>query len=335
MVAEGYQPCADVQKFVDDAEQSVYALARDVATTNAVGVRAVADAAFSQLLAAFRAAESGEIPGLTTGFLDLDDRLSGLHPGELVVLAARPGMGKTAMALDVTRAVTARGTGALVFSLEMPKEQLAMRMFCQDAQVDVGSVRKGRVSADGWQRLSAAAGVVSKQPLHFDDSPSLALHQLRATARRVAADAARAGHKLGLVVVDYIQLMQGDPDAQNREQQVAGISRGLKQLARELNVCVLALSQLNRGVESRARDKRPMLSDLRESGAIEQDADAVLLLYRDDYYRDVKPEKRGIAEVIVAKQRNGPTGTVYVRWVAESAHFCNLARGEYPEDDAA
>jgi replicative DNA helicase len=228
------------------------------------------------------------------------------------------------------------GYGVAVFSLEMPKEQVAARLVCCEARVDLGKLRQGYLSQDDWANLTSAASVLANLPIWIDDTPALGILELRAKIRRLKADYNRVhgsdGPGLGAVIIDYLQLMSGRKGVTSREQEISEISRGLKQIAKEMSVPVIALSQLNRGVETRGgKDKRPMLSDLRESGAIEQDADVIVFIYRDEYYNKEETNERGIAELIIAKQRNGPTGTVRVRFVSSCTKFENLAPGEYEE----
>jgi replicative DNA helicase len=291
--------------------------------------------------------------------------IAGLHPGDLMLVAARPGMGKTAlvtgMAVNVAspRCVpeeveggwvtpaspNAPGFGVAIFSLEMPREQLVVRMTCAEARVDVGRVRQGLVQPEDWRRLTEATAYLSSLPLWVDDTSGLGLLELRAKVRRIQAEynrdavpadpargiKAQPERRVGLVVVDYLQLMRGS-EGLPREQEISEISRGLKQLAKELGVPVIALSQLNRAVESRPKkDRRPQLSDLRESGALEQDSDTILFVYRDDYYNPETSNAKGLAELIIAKQRNGPTGKVLVRFSASCTRFDNLAAGEHLE----
>lgn len=262
----------------------------------------------------------GQITGLPTGFIDLDAKTCGLQGGDLVIVAGRPSMGKTAFAINVAEHVAVKeGKPALVFSMEMNKKQLTERSIASLGGVAMQSIRSGQNIE--WDRLSFAIGQLHKSPLHIDDTPALTIAQMRSRARRVARK-----HGLALIVVDYIQLARGDSSSTkngNREQEVSSISRGLKALAKEFNCPVIALSQLNRKVEERA-DKRPMLSDLRDSGAIEQDADIILMMYRDEYYRPESPEK-GIAEIIIGKQRMGETGVVKVLFQGEFSRFCNLS----------
>jgi replicative DNA helicase len=354
--AQGYGDVGITQEFIDQAEQEIYDIARTPETSTVSPLKEVLTVAFRQISAA--AERGNRITGIPTHFVDIDKRTGGLHPGDLVIVAARPGMGKTSFCLNVAanvampqpvelpgpndagyggRVVEKAGWGVAFFSLEMPKEQIAMRLVCAEARVDVGKLRQGYLSQDDWARLTSAASVLSNLPLWVDDSPALNILELRAKVRRLQAELARQKlpdgdgiQGLGLVVVDYLQLMQGNKYVASREQEISEISRGLKGLAKELRVPVIALSQLNRGVETRAtKDKRPMLADLRESGAIEQDADTIVFIYRDEYYNRETTDQKGLAELIIAKQRNGPTGTVRVRFVSSCTRFENLAPGEY------
>ena len=355
--AEGYGDVGETQTFIDGAEQALYDIARTPETSTVHPLKDVLTTTFRQIS---EAAERGDqITGVPTRFVDLDKKTAGLHPGDLLIVAARPGMGKTSFVLNVAVNVAQPqrvstpgpnengygateaekpGHGVAVFSLEMPKEQVAARLVCSEARVDVGKLRSGHLSQDDWQNLTAAASVLANLPIWIDDSPAITLLELRAKVRRLQAEYSRkrtADPKipgLGLVVIDYMQLMQGRRGAASREQEISEISRGLKAMAKELEVPVVALSQLNRGVETRGgKDKRPMLSDLRESGAIEQDADTIVFIYRDEYYNRETTNERGIAELIIAKQRNGPTGMVRARFVANYTRFENLAPGEYEE----
>ena len=315
-------------------------------------------AAFQQISAA---AERGDrITGVSTGFERLDAKTAGLHAGDLTIVAARPGMGKTSFVLNLgvnvasPRTVSVPGpnegvagiereepgAGVCVFSLEMPREQLGTRMVCSEGRVDLGKLRQGYLQPEDWRRLTEAASYLSSLPIWIDDTPALGILELRAKVRRIQAEYNRPAtpsapeRKVGLVVVDYLQLMKGRDGVNSREQEISEISRGLKQLAKELCVPVIALSQLNRAVETRTtKDKRPQLSDLRESGAIEQDADTIIFIYRDEYYNAETTSSKGIAELIIAKQRNGPTGKVLTRFTATCTRFDNLAPGDYPESD--
>ncbi|GIW26691.1 MAG: replicative DNA helicase [Meiothermus sp.] len=269
----------------------------------------------------------GQVDGVKTGFRELDSMIGGLTSGSLNIIAARPSMGKTSFALTIAQNVALRGEGAAVaiFSLEMPAVQLVTRMLCSEARIDMNRLRQGQLVDRDFSRLVDVAGRISEAAILIDDTSDLTLMELRARARRLHAQ-----HKLGLIVIDYLQLMSGPGGGknggENRQQEIAQISRGLKGLARELDVPVIALSQLSRAVESRP-NKRPMLSDLRESGSIEQDADLVMFIYRDEYYNP-HSEKAGIAEIIVGKQRNGPTGTVELQFHAQHVRFNDLAKDE-------
>lgn len=262
------------------------------------------------------------ITGVPTGFREFDQRTAGLQRSDFIVIAGRPSMGKSALALSIAEHVgAAEKIPVAIFSLEMSKEQLVQRILCSHARVDAHKLRTGFLSKEDWPRLTNAAGKLSESPIYIDDTPALSALELRAKARRL-----KSRHQIGLIIVDYLQLMRGPAAAENRQQQISEISRSLKALARELSVPVIAVSQLSRAVESRT-DHRPQLFDLRESGAIEQDADVVVLLLREDYYRPTK-DNEGIAELNIAKQRNGPVGTIRLAFIKEFVRFENLAREE-------
>ena len=263
----------------------------------------------------------GGIDGVPTGFTDLDNLLTGLHGGELIIVGARPSMGKSSFGMNVVDyAATMAGRTAAVFSLEMPSDQLAMRLLCGDARVDMQSVRHGSLRDDDWVKLSAALGPLAAANIYIDDTSGITPSQLRSRCRRLKME-----RGLDLIVVDYLQLMSSDSHQENRQQEVSEISRSLKSIAKELNVPLVALAQLSRAGAQRS-DKRPILSDLRDSGAIEQDADVILFLHREEYY-DPNTEDRNIAEVIVAKQRNGPLGTVKLAWLGQYTRFASLQQG--------
>ncbi|MCP4622072.1 MAG: replicative DNA helicase [bacterium] len=261
------------------------------------------------------------VTGVTTGFTQLDTMTSGLQNADLIILAARPSMGKTALALNIARnAAVDAGVPVAVFSLEMSKEQLSLRMLCSEARIDSSRLRGGFFSMEDWHRLTEAAGTLSECPIYIDDSPSLSAMEIRAKARRLKMD-----KNIGLVIIDYLQLMQGRSSAERRDLEISEISRGLKALAKELDLPVMALSQLNRMLEQRT-DKRPRLSDLRESGALEQDADVVAFIYRDEVYnKDEDNPNRGTAEILLSKQRNGPTGDIYLSFLNSFTRFENQA----------
>lgn len=310
----------ELEEILDDSERLVFEVAQQRARKDWVPLGTAIEGEWVKLEE--RSTHSGEVTGVPTGFVDLDRMLAGLQPTDLIVLAARPAMGKTAFALNIAQRAALQGVGAGIFSLEMSAGQLAMRMLGGQARVDAGKIRTGRLSQqEDWPALEDAHQVLMHAPVWIDDSPGMSITQLRSKARRLAS---QHKDKLGLIVIDYLQLMSGAGGRnESREQQIAAISRGLKTLAKELDVPVIALSQLNRGVEGRS-DKRPMISDLRESGAIEQDADVIMFIYRDEYYNENTADP-GVAEIIIAKQRNGPTGTVKLAFQGRWTRFDNLS----------
>ena len=263
----------------------------------------------------------GGIDGVPTGFVDLDNLLTGLHGGELVIVGARPSMGKTSFAMNIIGyAATMAGKTTAMFSLEMPKDQLAMRLLCADARVDMQAVRHGSLRDEDWISLSSTLGPLAASNIYIDDTSGITPSQLRSRCRRLKME-----HGLDMIMVDYLQLMSADGHVENRQNEVSEISRNLKSIAKELNVPLVALAQLSRAGAQRS-DKRPILSDLRDSGAIEQDADVIMFLHREEYY-DPNTEDKNIAEVIVAKQRNGPLGTVKLAWLGQYTRFASLQQG--------
>ncbi len=267
----------------------------------------------------------GTVTGVPTGFNKLDELTSGLQQSELIIVAGRPSMGKTALALNIVRSVAVDDqTPVGVFSLEMSKRQLALRLLCSEAMVDAHGVRTGRLPEDDWQKLSMCVGLLTEAPIFIDDTPGMSVLEMRAKARRLKKE-----NNIGLLVIDYLQLMQGPRGVESRQQEISMISRSLKALAKELDLPVVALSQLSRAVEMRGGERRPMLSDLRESGAIEQDADVVLFIYRPEFYMKKEEAQaknlEGKAEVIIGKQRNGPVGTVHLNFLKKNAKFVNPA----------
>jgi replicative DNA helicase len=267
----------------------------------------------------------GMVTGVTTGFTKLDELTSGLQNGELIIVAGRPSMGKTAFSLNVARNAAVLGkTPVAIFSLEMSRDQLALRLLCAEARVDAHGVRTGTLADHEWQKLSTCVGTLAESPIYIDDTPGMGVLEMRAKARRLKKEKGR-----GLLIIDYLQLMEGPRSAESRQQEISTISRSLKALSKELAVPVIALSQLSRAVEVRGGEKRPMLSDLRESGAIEQDADVVLFIYRPEFYGITTDEDghsvEGRAEVIIGKQRNGPVGTIHLSFVKQWAKFENYA----------
>jgi replicative DNA helicase len=327
IIARGYDDPGDVDEFLDQAERSVFALTARRARPSFVASRELIREAFR--VVEERAESGNPTTGVPTGFAALDDMTGGLQPGDLVIVAGRPAMGKTAFALNLAAHATLREKrGVAVFSLEMSREQVVMRMLCAEAKVDAGRLRSGFLSDRDWRELTRQAGRLSEAPLFIDDTPALTVLEMRAKARRLMAE-----RPLGLLVVDYLQLMRGGGEsADRREQEISEISRGLKALAKELSLPVIALSQLNRGLEMRD-EKRPKLADLRESGAIEQDADLILFLYRDAVYRnrewrEANPDKVADAEVIIGKQRNGPIGTVHLEFLDRFTLFQDKAQSD-------
>ncbi len=264
--------------------------------------------------------QKGNVTGIATGFMDLDYRMSGMQPSDLILVAARPSMGKTAFVLNIAQYVAFHSNLATaIFSLEMSKEQLMNRLFALEARVDAQLLRSGNLADSDWEKLIEGAGTIGKSKLIIDDTPGISISELRSKCRKYKLE-----HDLKLIIIDYLQLMSGSGRSDSRQQEISDISRSLKGLARELNVPVIALSQLSRQVEQRP-DHRPMLSDLRESGAIEQDADVVMFIYRDDYYNK-DTEDKNIAEIIIAKQRNGPIGTVNLVWLPQYTKFVNMEK---------
>ena len=303
-------------------EKAVFDLLQKRNTGDEVPIKQVVLNALDRIEKASKS--KGTVTGIPTGFIDLDYKLSGLQPSDLILVAARPSMGKTAFVLNIAQYVAfKKDKGVAVFSLEMSKEQLVNRLFSLESQVDAQALRTGNLKDSDWEKLIEGAGIIGKSELVIDDTPGISVSELRSKCRKYKLE-----HDIQLIIIDYLQLMTGSVGkrSESRQQEISEISRSLKALARELNVPVIALSQLSRAVESRP-DKRPMLSDLRESGAIEQDADVVMFIYRDEYYNKDSEYKKQ-AEIIIAKQRNGPVGTVNLAWLGEYTKFANLSRQE-------
>ncbi len=322
---EAFAEPEDVTQALDAAEQLIYSVSNRQLKEHLAPVSELAPGALERIQRLYEA--EGEVTGVETGFEDLDRLTTGFHKSDLVVLAARPAMGKTAMALNaIWHAAGARGLPVAIFSLEMSKEQLVQRLISQITRIRTQDLRSGNVRAEDWPKLVRGIAEVSRAPIWIDDTAGVTLMEMRAKVRRLASRlSAQDETPLSLVVVDYLQLMVGQgARSENRQQEIAEISRGLKVLARDLDVPVLAIAQLSRAVEQR-HDKRPLLSDLRDSGAIEQDADMVMFLYRDEYYNPDSDDK-GIAEIIVGKHRNGPTGKVQLAWLEQYTKFASLAR---------
>jgi replicative DNA helicase len=318
ILVNAYEADQDAAYILDDAEQAIFSIAENRVRPGFVSMRDLAHQSFEAIEQAV--ARKQLVTGVPTGFVDLDEMTSGLQPGELIIVAARPSMGKTALALNIAQHVGTRTDRTVgIFSLEMSKEQLFLRMLTSEAGIDSHRLRTGFLGENDWSRLGTAMGTLAESRIFIDDSPSVAVLEMRAKSRRLVLE-----HGLNLILVDYIQLMQSAGRYENRTLELGAISRGLKGLAKELGVPVVALSQLSRAPEARA-DHRPMLADLRESGALEQDADVVILLFRADQYPDAKEEERGIAELHVAKQRNGPTGLIKLAFLKEYTRFESLA----------
>ena len=316
------EPDLDVGEHLDQAEMEMLAVAEKFSRARPTfsQLNELMTEGYKQLEK--RYAEKKAITGVPTGYADLDEITSGLQRGDLIIIAGRPSMGKTAFAMNLARnaAIESDDPRAVaVFSLEMSSQQLALRMLASEARVDMKLLRTGRFSAEDWRKLAHAVGTLAEAPIFIDDTPAISVLELRSKCRRLKKE--HGG--LDLVIIDYLQLMSGRADAERREQEISEITRSLKGLAKELDVPVIALSQLNRSLESRG-DKRPMMSDLRESGAIEQDADLITFIYRDEVYNK-KPDNEGLAEIIIAKQRNGPTGTVHLTFLHRYTRFENHA----------
>ncbi|HIW20790.1 MAG TPA: replicative DNA helicase [Candidatus Dorea intestinavium] len=317
---ESYAGKVSVEAILEETEKSIFELLQRRNTGDFVSIDKITISALDKIEEASKT--KGSITGLPTGFIDLDYKLSGLQPSDLIIVAARPSMGKTAFVLNIAQYVAVRKKkAAAIFSLEMSKEQLVNRLLALESQVNSQGIRSGQLKDHEWEKLIEGAGDIGKSGLILDDTPSISITELRSKCRKYKLE-----YDIGVIFIDYLQLMSGNIGKKNdnRQQEISDISRALKALARELNIPVIALSQLNRSVELRT-DKRPMLSDLRETGAIEQDADVVMFIYRDDYYNK-DSELKGQAEIIIAKQRNGPTGTVKLAWLPDYTKFANLTR---------
>ncbi len=303
-------------EILDEAEKKLFRALQRKDTGEYVPIQQIVLNAIDNIEKASRI--KGNVTGIPTGFTDLDYKTSGLHASDLVLVAARPSMGKTAFVLNIAQRIARRGDATVaIFSLEMSREQLVNRLLAMESHVDSQSLRTGNLSGEDWAKLVEGANVIGSSRLIIDDTPAITVAELRSKCRKYKLE-----HDLGVIMIDYLQLMSGTGKSDSRQQEISEISRSLKALARELSVPVIALSQLSRAVEQRP-DHRPMLSDLRESGAIEQDADVVMFIYRDDYYHK-DTEKKDIAEIIIAKQRNGPIGTIELVWMPKYTQFMNM-----------
>ena len=314
---QSYLAEQEVSDILADAEKQIFDISMRKGGEMLQPINPVLIRTYDQIETLVR--NKGQISGVPTGYYDLDEQLTGLHAGELVLIAGRPSMGKTSFGMNIVENAAIRSDQKVaVFSLEMPAEQLVMRMLCSEANVDMQKVRRGGINDDEWMRLSEAMGPIAMSQIFIDATSGVSVPEIRSKARRLQLE-----QGLDLIMIDYLQLMSGAGKSASRQEEVAGISRGLKGLAQELQVPVIALSQLSRAAAGRA-DHRPILSDIRDSGAIEQDADVVMFIHREDYY-DKETEEKNIAEIIIAKQRNGPLGTVRLAWVSEFTKFLNLS----------
>ncbi|MCK5353154.1 replicative DNA helicase, partial [bacterium] len=321
IVQDCFEAPGDVDQLLDEAERRIFAISEERIRSGFLSMKEIVKSSFKTIESLYEKKE--HVTGVPTGFADIDELTSGFQPSDLIIIAGRPSMGKTAFCLNVAQyASMNKKLTVAVFSLEMAKEQLVMRMLCSEARIDAHRLRSGFLGQTDWPKLSTAAGRLADASIYIDDTPALSSMEMRAKTRRLKADKG-----LDLVIVDYLQLMSGrSTRSDNREQEISEISRSLKALAKELGVPVVALSQLNRGVESRM-DKRPILADLRESGAIEQDADVIIFIYRDEIYNKESMEK-GIAEIIIGKQRNGPVGMRKLTWLDKYTRFEDLTTRE-------
>ncbi len=308
----------NLETILEDTEKRVFDLLQRRNSSDYVPIREIVMNAMDRIEMASK--NKGVVTGIPTGFIDLDYRTAGMQPSDLILIAARPSMGKTAFVLNIAQYMAFKQSQTVaVFSLEMSKEQLVNRLFSLESKVDSQHIRTGNLTDTEWEKLIESAGIIGKSNLIIDDTPGISISELRSKCRKYKLE-----HDLKIVIIDYLQLMSGSGRTDSRQQEISDISRSLKALARELNVPVIALSQLSRAVEQRP-DHRPMLSDLRESGAIEQDADVVMFIYRDDYYNK-DTDIKGVAEIIIAKQRNGPIGTVNLAWLPDYTKFANIQK---------
>ena len=316
------------EELLDGAEREVFRIAEQGARgkKTIIPIRDLLTKAVDRIETLFQ--QDNPITGVPTGWTDFDEKTSGLQKSDLIIVAGRPSMGKTSFAMNIAEnAAIKSGLPTAIFSMEMPGEQLALRMFSSLGRIDQHKVRTGKLDDDDWPRLTSAVSLLAEAPMFIDDTPALSPNELRARARRIKRE-----HGLGLIVIDYLQLMQVHGTSENRTNEISEISRSLKALAKELEVPVVALSQLNRSLEQRP-NKRPVMSDLRESGAIEQDADVIAFIYRDEVYNEDSPDK-GVAEIIIGKQRNGPIGTTRLTFIGQYTRFENYIHDIYSDDDA-
>lgn len=319
ILAMGYASTEEVNSIIEKTEKKIFDVLQNRNSKGYASIKDILVDTFDNIEQLYK--KKSKVSGLESGFTDLDLKTSGLNPSELLIVAARPAMGKSAFVLNIAHHVAMRSkVPVMIFSLEMSKEQMVNRILCSEAEVDSMKVRTGDLDSEDWIKLGKASGNLAEAPIYIDDTPGLSSAELRAKCRK-----AKLEKDIGLVIIDYLQLMESKGRSESRQNEISEISRSLKILAKELNVPVIALSQLSRAAETRP-DRRPILSDLRESGSIEQDADIVMFLYRDDYYNP-DTEKKNVAEVIIAKNRSGSTGTVELAWIGKYTKFANLFRG--------
>lgn len=318
IVDKSYEGTEEVSELIEMAEKRIFDIAQGRSTEGFTPIKQVLLEAFDSIEKRFQ--NKNQISGTPTGFGDLDNKTSGFQNSDLILIAGRPSMGKTAFALNVAQNAAIKSKVPIaLFSLEMSKEQLIYRMLCSEAHIDSQRLRTGNLEESDWDKLAKAMAVLSEAPIFIDDTPGISVMEMRGKCRRLMLE-----HGIGMIMVDYLQLMSGNTRSESRQQEISEISRSLKGLAREMNCPLVALSQLSRAPEARS-DHRPILSDLRESGAIEQDADVVMFLYRDEYYNP-ETEEKNIGELSIAKQRNGPTGIIKLVWLAQYTKFVNLER---------
>ncbi len=318
IVAESYEGKEKLEDILNNAEERIFNIIQNRRTSDLVLIKSLISPALDSIAKAY--GQHGAVTGLPSGFIDLDNMTAGFQPSDLILVAARPSMGKSSFVLNITQhAAIKEKKSVAFFSLEMSKEQLTSRMISAEAMIDAQKIRNGNLENTDFERLLNGASVLGEAKIFIDDTPGISVSDLRAKCRKL-----KMTHGLDLIIIDYLQLMTGSTRSESRQQEISEISRSLKAIAREMQSPVIALSQLSRAVESRA-DHRPMLSDLRESGAIEQDADVVMFLFREEYY-NATPENKGQAEVIIAKQRNGPTGSAKLLWLGEYTRFMNMER---------
>lgn len=321
IVTDGYDEQAEIEELLDKAQKTIFEISENRVKTPYFQLNAILKDTIKYIGDLYEKKE--HTTGVPTGFLDLDDKTAGFQRSDLIIIAGRPSMGKTAFALNIAQYASIYAEPrcpVAIFSLEMSKEQLVTRLLCSESRVDASRLRTGHLLDGEWEKIMRGAEKLFEAELFIDDTPAISILEMRAKARRLKAE-----HNIGMVVVDYLQLMRGSGSPESRQQEISEISRSLKALAKELSVPVVALSQLNRGLESRT-DKRPMMSDLRESGAIEQDADVIMFVYRDEVYNKDNPDVRGKAEIIIGKQRNGPIGSVRLAFLGEYTRFESLAQ---------